>query len=531
MGEALAAESPLSWVDKRTPRPTNFRLPSLAIDGDVLLPEVICKASRPSPALPRKQANGHPLPTQAFNPFDDKAPAGTWDTIAREVASNLAALFGIPVVPRMVAMLALECILCDMDMDEYMRAGGFYCFCIHSERDVLLCGLSEEGCAATFKQAARQRDAMHIIESATDMIEKVRAKAQVKAGTFKITDDYTTRFGYSTQQLGPISTCDSALFLARTIARGGAPALQFRNLVACDEETIGSSRAALREQMVEGGKRSSDYFRDVWVRARRPRVTSAFKRSCEWVQTPFTVEESVPLASETNQVQLATWETTLRGLEEHLMLTVFGAVPNITWARILAKVFEKAEEAMGEFNLNNYRWWACARWPGAHSVGPGQLGCPFKGGASRLLGKGACGIHPYKPMHDDKNGMISLSFWTTMTEPEAPTELVFVMNGFEVKVRVRALRWVLFMGYIPHESRPVAPDSHAATAPRLHHSAFNKPEAEHLATHILSNLPCRKGSGPWSFSSVHRLKAEAFLPENMQPVLSQLAKSAAERIG
>jgi hypothetical protein len=175
---------------------------------------------------------------------------------------------------------------------------------------------------------------------------------------------------------------------------------------------------------------------------------------------------------------------------------------------------------MGSFDVDNYRRWASATWPGAHLVGPGRLGCPFVGSAQRVLPKGACGIIPYKAMHDDNNGTISPSLWTNsnMTEPASPTLLVFVINGCEISVRVSALRWLMFMGYIPHETRPASPEQ-TCNEPRLHHSAFVKPDAEHMAAHIFSMLSCYSGGGPWKFNLVHRLRSEAFSGENLQPIL------------
>ena len=67
-----------------------------------------------------------------------------------------------------------------------------------------------------------------------------------------------------------------------------------------------------------------------------------------------------------------------------------------------------------------------------------------------------------EPMHDDDNGVISLSCWTSMTEADTLTELVFLINGHEVVLGVSALRWVLFMGYIPHETRPADPTQPAS---------------------------------------------------------------------
>ena len=236
------------------------------------------------------------------------------------------------------------------------------------------------------------------------------------------------------------------------------------------------------------------------------------------MRAPFVVRESLPLATDEEQIRLAGWETTLRGVEEHLMLAVFGSLPNVTWARVLSKVMEKAEAHM-TFNVRLYRQWAAAQWDGAHAVGPGEMGCPWKDCGSRLLPKGACGISPSKPFHDDDNAMISLGCWTSITEADTPTNLVFLINGSEVALHASAFRSVLFMGYIPHETRPADPSMPPSGA-RVHHSAFAKPEAEHLAAHILSNLPCHPEGGDWSMTAVHRLRQQAFSAESMQPILA-----------
>jgi len=51
------------------------------------------------------------------------------------------------------------------------------------------------------------------------------------------------------------------------------------------------------------------------------------------------------------------------------------------------------------------------------------------------------------------------------------------------------------MGYVPHETRPLDP-AQAAAEPRVHHSSFAKPDAEHLATHTLSKLPVKATPNP-----------------------------------
>ena len=265
------------------------------------------------------------------------------------------------------------------------------------------------------------------------------------------------RFGYSTEQLGPLPNDMSALTLARAIARGGPPMMAFRNKLRPGHSPIVSSRAPLRRQLVGAAEHTSEYFRETWQPVGRPRVTEAFRTDCTWVRAPFTVTESLPEKTNHAQVALAAWETALRGVEEHLTLSVFGCLPNVTWARMLANVFarwnppflasslcrtltsttpsahrpppppyptQSAEKAMGEFNHTNYRQWAKCGWAHAHSVGPGELGCPWKDGASRLFPKAAAGIAPSKPMHDDNNGVLSLSCWTALTEADEHTVLV-----------------------------------------------------------------------------------------------------------
>ena len=132
---------------------------------------------------------------------------------------------------------------------------------------------------------------------------------------------------------------------------------------------------------------------------------------------------------------------------------------------------------------------------------PPKLGFPAKGCALWLLPKGAAGISPTKPIHDDNNGLISLGCWTSLTESDSEVDLVFIVDGKEVSIRVTRLRSVLFLGYIPHETRSVDKKNPANKA-RLHHSSFVKPEVEYLATHIISNLPCGEGGDDWSLDFV-----------------------------
>jgi hypothetical protein len=501
-------------------------LPPVIACPSISAPPVVSLAQRPGPPLPSTMANGKPLPSRVFNPFEDAAPRGTFESCCDSIIECVTALLGLSngEAAQRVLLLGDEAILRPIDLDQEMRDGGYCAFLIHSKTDVLMAGLEPDLAKKAFEKVAADRGATFVVAEARTMIPLIDAAAKRAASDHTIYDDFTTRFGYSTGQLSALGTRPSGEALARAVARGGPASLHFTNDVE-EELTLGASRANFRQQMVDRAIEASDYFRTKWVPRGRPRVTAAFRTACKWVRAPFTTNASLPLASDTDQIALATWESALRGVEEHMMFSLFGSLPNVTWARILAKVFEKAEAQMGEFDVDNYRQWAAAEWGHAHGVGPGKLGCPWKSCAGRVLPKGALGQAPFKPMHDDDNGVICLGCWTSVTEADQPVDLVFLINGVEVSVGASALRSVLFMGYIPHESRPRDPHR-PATTPRVHHSSFVKPEAEHLAAHVLSKLPCKRGGGDWSMDQVHRLRAEAFEETSMKPIL---AKGAEER--
>ena len=66
------------------------------------------------------------------------------------------------------------------------------------------------------------------------------------------------------------------------------------------------------------------------------------------------------------------------------------------------------------------------------------------------------------------------SCWTALNESDAPTELVFLVNGAQIVFEIKPLRWLLFMGLVPHGSRN-ADNANPAKTGRVHHSSFNKP--------------------------------------------------------
>ena len=472
-------------------------------------------------------ANGAVLPDSCYNPFNEAAPRDTFKRAAKQIAECVGALLELPpddaVRKVLVINYATIATGSKMDVDTRMWQGNFCAFIIHTERDVLLAGLRPDLASRAFHKMADSCEATFVSEEAPQMTDLITAAALRAASTHSIYDPYTAGYGYSCGQANGLNTRPSAEFLSRAIERGGPTSLHFRN--HGEGGSIGSSRSALRRQMVDSAAKVSEYYRETWLTTPRPRVTEVHRTNCEWVRAPFVLERSLPLATDREGVRLATWETTLRGVEERLMLSLFGSLPNVTWARILGQVLHNAEAYMGPFNVEHYRGWAGANWSHAHGVGPGSLGCPWRDCASRILPKGACGTAVEKPMHDDDNGVISLSCWTAVTEADTPTNIVFLVNGGEVILGVSESRWLLFMGYLPHETRPVNP-RRPGTTTRVHHSAFVKPEAEHLAAQILSKLPCTANEGNWTMAAVRRLRREAFSEDNCKAILARAAEDA-----
>ncbi len=138
-----------------------------------------------------------------------------------------------------------------MGMDDVMEAGDHSGFCIHNNRDVLLCGLNSTFAVDILCAVAEERNAVSVIHDALDMIPIIEKKAKQKIKTFKVTDDYTTRFGYSTNQMGPLLQTKNKLSLLQNNARGGP--LQVRvekNISHGSSGNLLMSRADLRMSMV-----------------------------------------------------------------------------------------------------------------------------------------------------------------------------------------------------------------------------------------------------------------------------------------
>ena len=279
--ESCTTEPPLPMLiplpPSPQPSPDAWQLPAVIASPIVSLPKRVSLAARPGPKLPTKMANKEHLPISCFNPFEDAAPRGTFESVCKKISKCVAALLELP-CDREVRVMHIHYSTIEpgaRDLDCEMGNGGFGGFVIHTDRDVLLAGLSSDLARMAFQKVASERDASFVADEADKIAPLIRAAAEAAAGTFSIHDDFTARFGYSCGQVSALPTSASPDFLSCAIVRGGPCSVHFRN--RGEGDSLGRSRAGLREELVESAKMSSDYFRDEWVKAGRPRVTEAFR--------------------------------------------------------------------------------------------------------------------------------------------------------------------------------------------------------------------------------------------------------------
>jgi hypothetical protein len=157
---------------------------------------------RPSPPLPTTLASGKHVPTRCFNPFNESAPCGFWESTKKELEVCAAKLLGYESTHQFLFIYYLD-IVKNISMDDVLEKGGYVGYVVHSKRDVLLCGLTPNAAKQAFIKIATLRNATKVVEEAFRMMPLIRKRAGLQKGTFKTIDNYTMRFGYSMNQLRP----------------------------------------------------------------------------------------------------------------------------------------------------------------------------------------------------------------------------------------------------------------------------------------------------------------------------------------
>lgn len=229
-----------------------------------------------------------------------------------EVCDCTVTLLGLK-MPQRFLHIHYKHIRKNLNIDEEMDCHKCIGFFIHSDVDVILSGLDKFASRRAFEKNSHLRDAKWVVEDATSMISIIYDQAKKEKNTFNHEDDYTTRFGYSTNQLGPMGSSEE--FLIRSVARGGPAQQAFRkkNTNICRKKetecyNIISSRVDMRMSMVKPGEEVSPEY-SKWTSGNRPRVTDNYQKDNTFVQCPFTLNNSLPRASERDLVRLVSGQS------------------------------------------------------------------------------------------------------------------------------------------------------------------------------------------------------------------------------
>ena len=127
--------------------------------------------------MPVLLASDKRVQSHCYNPFNPTAPNsfGVKSKKILPIALHCFLDSDSPVEPFL--FLYIDNLRTDMNMDEEIGQGGFIGFCIHTDRDVLLCGLYPDAAKIAFMKVAEQRNATNIIINSSTMIPIIAAKA------------------------------------------------------------------------------------------------------------------------------------------------------------------------------------------------------------------------------------------------------------------------------------------------------------------------------------------------------------------
>jgi hypothetical protein len=210
-------------------------------------------------------------------------------------------------------------------------------------------------------------------------------------------------------------------------------------------------------------------------RARVPRFTPGNRLEQRYKFTvPAPLKSSLPPSGDAKLVAAATFESGARTISEWILCNVLCSLPYGTAATLASNQLKAASDYGQSKSLPL----------------PCQSLC-------RPLPKGAIGIQRTKALHDDGNSALIPGMWTSLLGDEAVV-LRFIGKHFNVYFRTTTFRFCWFMGWIPHKTELLENPATRSKGPmsvvhRIHHSAFSKPEIEHLAFSCL-NPKCMRGS-------------------------------------
>jgi hypothetical protein len=182
----------------------------------------------------------------------------------------------------------------------------------------------------------------------------------------------------------------------------------------------------------------------------------------------------MPPSTDKKLVAAATFESGARTISEWMLCNVLCSLPHGTVASLAANQRKAASDCGISRSL--------------------LLPCQS---LSRPLPKGAIVIQRTKALHNDGNLSLIPGIWTSLLGDEA-VALSFIGRHFNVHFSSTTFRFCWFMGWIPHktgvlEEPTTQSKGTMSVVERIHHSAFSKPEIEHLALPS-TNPTCMGGS-------------------------------------
>jgi hypothetical protein len=197
---------------------------------------------------------------------------------------------------------------------------------------------------------------------------------------------------------------------------------------------------------------------------RIPRFKSNFLQR-DKMHLPSPLKSSIPPCNDTVKNAVAEFENRILTTSEWILAEVFFSLPYGTTA------FQAADDLQSacDYALTKGLTFPCVS-------------------LCRPLPKGTLGMYPSKPLHDDGNSCIIPSMWQSVVGHDF-LNLVFVGKQMKVEIRASHQRFYWFMGWIPHKTELLGD----VPMFRICHSAYSKPEMEHLTLSLL-NSSCRKAT-------------------------------------
>ena len=106
---------------------------------------------------------------------------------------------------------------------------------------------------------------------------------------------------------------------------------------------------------------------------------------------------------------------------------------------------------------------------------------------SRMFPSGSLDVNLTKPLHDDKNGVISPGLWQCIqADPHNRVNVIFSIISCSWSFESTQHRFAWFNGLVPHKSELRRPPAVESSTARVHHSSYIKLEHEQLALVPLS---------------------------------------------